>query len=308
MLIVTLPPVHQGQLLQDIINHPAVDAVRYNTGVDSAYSAQETLSRILSLTIRYNKPFYVDFKGKQLRIQEWSTLPYGPIVLNHKIKVIGPARVLFRGDDECNLVEVVDGNKIYVDPLPRFAVGRGQSVNIIGENVTVEGLITKNDKEYLKAIGNLGISKLMLSFVDSWDYVKAFEDLVRRSGGLVIDELVLKIESMAGLQMIRNEESRQQLPKYRLMAARDDLLIQIGISEMIAALIDIARLDPQAICASRLFMGLEQGAMTLADVSDIHLMQQFGYQHFMFSDGISRNHFAQAIEFWQNYQNNFPPL
>ena len=37
------------------------------------------------------------------------------------------------------------------------------------------------------------------------------------------------------------------------------------------------------------------------DLADIELMRSFGYKHFMFSDGISRDHSREALPFWQEY-------
>src|SRR3989338_6693688 len=149
MLIASLPPVHQDGLLREIINHPIVDAVRYNTGMDSAYDPYETLRRISDLAGPLNKPVHVDLKGRQLRVIEWANLPYGPIILNHRVKVQLPAKVFFRGDATCVLKEVVDGNKLYVDPLPKAPVGRGQSVNILSEKLEVEGGLLPLDHEYI---------------------------------------------------------------------------------------------------------------------------------------------------------------
>jgi len=304
MLIITLPPVHQKKLLREVISHPQVQAVRYNTGVDSAYSQRETLEKILELTVKYGKPFYVDLKGRQLRVVEWATLPFGPIVLNHRIKVDLPAKVFFRGDDSCDLREVVDGRKLYVDPLPKYPVGRGQAVNVIGKNLEIDRFFTDNDYAYTKAAIDLGVSRFMLSFVEDMDYIVALEELLQRysDGNRSSEyEIVLKIESQAGVEFVRNA-SDGLLSDYQLMAARDDLMIQIGGLKMIEAIGVIIERDPDAICASRLLMGLEQaGEVTMADISDLQLMQRMGYKRFMLSDGVSRNNFKEAIKFWRKY-------
>lgn len=48
-------------------------------------------------------------------------------------------------------------------------------------------------------------------------------------------------------------------------------------------------------------MGLEHGEVSFADIADLRLMEVFGYKHFMFSDGISRKHFKEAIRLWEEY-------
>lgn len=309
MLIATLPPVHQEEVLKFIISNPYFGAVRYNTGVDSPYSPKETLQKILTLTERCKKPLYVDLKGRQLRITEWATFPYGPIVLNHKIRVELPAKVYFRGDDVCDIKEVIDGNKLYVEPFPKFPVGRGQSINIISNKLEVEGYLIENDLAYAEAACELGINKFMLSFVENLDDTLELEDFLAYEvdlGAIKEDvEIVLKIESQKGLDFVKSVAPKI-LKNYRLMAARDDLMIQIGALNMPTALKMLVSKDPTAICASRLLMGLETGGeVSMADVSDLQLMEMMGYKHFMLSDGISRKHAKEAVKFWEEYKRKF---
>ena len=303
MLIVSLPPIHQEELLKKIISHPLVGAVRYNTGMDSAYSPEETLNKILVLTKKHDKILYIDLKGPQLRVAEWSLPPYGPIVLNNKVAVELPAKVYFRGDKVCELKEIVDGNKIFVDPLPRYGVGRGQAINIVGKKVKVKGLLTENDKDYIKAAVEKNIYNFMLSFVESLAYIASLENFLQLCG--ISSEkckIILKIESKAGMEFIQ-DSLIPSLKNYHLMAARDDLMIQVGRLETFGALRTIIQKDPWAICASRLLLGLEseKNEISLADISDIELMRSYGYKNFMFSDGISLRYFDKAIEFWKEY-------
>ena len=58
MLISSLPQVHEEELLMEMIEHPLVEAVRYNTGMDSAFSPEETLARILEFSTPKAKPLY----------------------------------------------------------------------------------------------------------------------------------------------------------------------------------------------------------------------------------------------------------
>ncbi|MBI2030175.1 hypothetical protein HYT05_00990 [Candidatus Kaiserbacteria bacterium] len=307
MLISSLPPVHQAGLLKAIIENPTVEAVRYNTGMSSAYSPYETIKRIKALADPAKKPVYIDLKGRQLRVIEWANLPEGPILLNHRIQVELPADVYFRGDDRCALREVVRGNEIYVDPLPKAPVGRGQSVNIISKNLTVEGGLLDLDHEYIKAGLNQGITNFMLSFVESKENVEELEEAIARHsyGSKSIDDckVVFKIESQAGVEFVGRLERKNFVDEspYRLMAARDDLRIEIGLLNVMEALKLITDRDPEAICASRLLLGLERGDVSLADLSDIEYMRLIGYKHFMLSDEISREHSEKAFAFWQEY-------
>jgi pyruvate kinase len=275
--------------------------------MSSAYEPHETIRRVQALAKPLRKPVYVDLKGKQLRVVEWANLPEGPIVLNHRIKAELPAKVYFRGDDCCELREVVDGVKLYVDPLPRAPVGRGQAVNIIAKALSVEGGLLDLDHAYIRAALAEGITRFMLSFVENWTDVMELEEAIARynrgSKSPEEYEIVFKIESRAGIEFVKGtarKNFRDNL--YRLMAARDDLMIQIGACSMPDALRAITTKDRSAICASRLLLGLETGAVSMADLSDLEYMRTLGYKHFMLSDGISREHFDDALAFWRTYR------
>ncbi|MBI5733089.1 hypothetical protein HY967_03985 [Candidatus Jorgensenbacteria bacterium] len=304
MLIVSLPPVHQKELLRKIITHPKVDAVRYNTGMSSAYPPAETVRRIMEIARPLKKPVYIDLKGKQLRVIEWANLPEGPIVLNHEIKVELPAKVCFRGDDCCEIIEVVNGQEIYVDPLPKAPVGRGQAVNILSSKLEIKGGLLPLDHEYIKAGLRENVTGFLLSFVENQVDIKELEDAIIEYAPGFNDlhefERMLKIESQAGVDFVRDSKPTD-LHGYRLVAARDDLMIQIGLKAMPEALTSIINRDSQAICASRLLLGLENGDVSLADLSDINYMRKLGYEHFMLSDGVSRDHFDKAMKFWENF-------
>lgn len=305
MLIVSLPPVYQGDLLKDIVTHPRVDAVRYNTGMTSPYEPRETVGRIQALARPLCKPVYIDLKAKQLRVTEWADLPDGPIVLNHRISVSFPAKACFRGDDCCEIKEVVDGTQLFVDPLPKFPVGRGQAVNVLTDDLRIEGGLLPLDHAYIKAGLEEGVAGFLLSFVESHADIKELEGSIAEKKAMLgitrPHTVVLKIESRRGVQFIRS--TKRSLRGYRLMAARDDLMVQIGLHAMPDALRAIVERDPDAICASRLLLGLESGSVTLADLSDLEYMRHLGYGNFMLSDGISRDHFSESIRFWEEYAN-----
>ena len=305
MLISSLPPAHQPDALRQIIEHPLIGAVRYNTGMSSAYKPQEVVKRIQTLAKPLSKPVYIDLKAKQLRIIEWANLPDGPIVLNHTVKIELPAKAFFRGDEDagCNIIEVVDGNKLFVDPLPKSPVGRGQAVNIVAKELKINGGLLPLDHEYIEAGIKYGVAGFCLSFVECHQDINELNGIIEKwKNRLNIYqnfEVILKIESRAGIQFVQN--SKQTLAPYRLMAARDDLMIQIGLQAMPSALRAIIRCDPKSICASRLLLGLKDGNVSLADLSDLEYMRRLGYRNFMLSDGISREHFLGAVKFWENY-------
>jgi pyruvate kinase len=307
MLIATIPPVHQERLLTQIIQHPLVDEVRYNTGVASAYPPKETLIRILALTERYEKKLWVDLKGRQLRITNWAVPNYGKIELNHEIEVDCPAKVYFRGNDFSEL-KVVRGNVIYVDPPPRYAVGSGQAINIQGNNLKINGYFTQEDLAYITASSELGINNFMLSFVEDLSDVKEFQSIWQKLSSSREANLVLKIESIKGLNFLDNIDFNTIL-NCSLMAARDDLMINIGDNKakILTALRKVIEKDPNSIVASRIFSGLESAnVVSIGDLADLALMSSMGYKRFMLSDGICSQHFDKAIQAWSDFSLEIP--
>lgn len=300
MLIATLPAVHQEELMEKIISCPQVREVRYNIGAASPYPPKETLERILALTDRYGKRLWVDLKGRQLRIIHWAVPVYGKIILNHEVEVDLPARIFFRGN-EWSEIKFTRGNQVFVDPPPRHAVGAGQAVNIVGENLRIKGYLTEDDVAYIAAAKELGVLNLMLSFVERWTDVYAVRELAGDAAGMT---MILKIESRQGLHFVETECCDDRYKEINLMAARDDLTVNIGDNKarIIPALKNIIACDPEAILASRIFSGLEhEGAVSMGDLADLYLARQMGYKNFMFSDGLCQRHFDAAIAEWTKF-------
>ena len=302
MLIATLPAVYESRLISSIVEHPLVGGVRYNVGASSPYEPQETLERVMEVTTRANKPLWVDLKGRQLRITAWSYPRHGgEIRLNHTLDALPGARVYFRGDQWSEL-KVVRGDTIWVDPPPRSAVGAGQSINIVGDDVEVHGYLTPEDRAYALAAARLGLTRFMLSFVETSADVEELAQVIRGSDRPELwdtAQCVLKIESRAGLDHVA---SMGTTPRgQRLMAARDDMMINIGEDKtrMMPALRSIISVDPDAICASRLLGSLERtGVLSMGDMSDVCLMWRMGYRHFLLSDGLCHRRFDKAIAAW----------
>ena len=57
MLIATLPPVYREGLLHQIISSDEISGVRYNSGMVSPHTPEDTLSIIKVLTEGYGKKF-----------------------------------------------------------------------------------------------------------------------------------------------------------------------------------------------------------------------------------------------------------
>lgn len=293
ILIATLPALNNMDKIYQVFKNPHISEVRFNTGAQTPYSVIETLTILKELSIKYKKRVWIDIKGRQLRVIKWADPLYSCIELNHNIEIMYPARIYFRNGDEVNITHVQDGNKLYVDPLPKYALGAGQSVNIIAKDIKIEGYLTEKDKEYLTACRKLGFRRIMASFVES------FKDLEEIYAILPRAKIVSKIESEKGLKLI------SQYKLSRLMAARDDLFLQTGQNyKMFEHLKSIIRSDPRAICASRIFLSLEKkDTVDFADFADLELMYQMGYRRFMLCDNVCNYCFEKAILAWEEFVN-----
>jgi pyruvate kinase len=278
-IFATLPAVHRDKQLRTVAEHPLVDALRFNTGMKSHLTPIETLDSYL--TAAKGKEFWVDLKGRQLRITQWAVPGFGDIILNHEIEVNLPTEIYFRREEK-SIIRKIQKNKIYVDPPPPKAVGAGQAINIPDDSLRIKGYFTEEDLEYIEAASKLGIKNFLLSFVEEE------QDILRLTELIPDARIIAKIESRKGMQLIQNSYSNFKI-KPMLMAARDDLYINIGEDKtnILPALKLILEKDPSAIVASRLFTSLEEHSeVSLSDLSDFYLMKSLGYNACLLSDGL----------------------
>jgi hypothetical protein len=284
VLIATLPPYVRHR--DGIARHPAVDALRFNSIMPVAESKAEVLADLREVCGR--KPLYVDLKARQLRITRFSYLPYAVVEISRRIEVELPARVRFK-DGEAEIVRIVDGQQLILGERPPRVVGAGEPITIVDESLRVEGYLTDDDREYVRAARALGIHDYMLSFVEGAADVEELRALDPEA------RVVAKVESRRGLAWARGGGGAAA--GVRLMAARDDLWRQLGGDgpAMIAALEAIVAADREAIVASRLLESDDEAA--LGDVTDVVLMHRMGYRAFMLSDGVcfSERAFARAM-------------
>lgn len=293
MLMATLPSLSNMKKVESVFQSPYISEVRFNTGVQTQYTMKETLEMLRQLSIKHGKKLWIDIKGRQLRVAKWADPLYSCIELNHDVEVLYPAQIYFRNGDKVNITHIKDGNKIFVDPLPREALGAGQSVNIIAKEMKIDGYLTQKDIEYLIACKEMSMPYIMASFVES------FEDLQQILSLLPGAQIVSKIESLKGIDFISN----YQIPN--LMAARDDLYLQSGQNyHMLNYLKTIIERDSNAICASKIFLSLERReTVDFADFADLELMYNMGYKKFMLCDNVCNYSFAKAIQAWEEFIN-----
>lgn len=313
MLIATLPTLMNDsslRLAQEIISHPLVEAVRYNTGGDSPYTPRQILEMIKSITDFYKKTFYVDLEGRQVRVAHWTPQSRGVVILNHDFQLELPAKIHFRrmGWFEVTGVKTAE-RKIFFEPRQtkqEWFLGESQSVHIVAPTFKLIGKYLSNlDFFYIQAAGDLGINHFMLSFVEKVDDIVNFAETYRDNPNVAYTALpitVLKIESQAGIELVRRMPSQFLTDHHlSLMAARDDLFLSFieQRAEFFDALKIIIDKDPRAILASRILAGLETNdEVSWGDMADLILMKQLGYKHFMFSDELS-SRFSWVIEDWQ---------
>lgn len=293
VLIATLPSLNNMDKVQKVFSNPHISEVRFNTGVQTAYSISETLDILKNLSIKYNKKLWIDIKGRQLRVTKWADPLYSCIEISHRVQVLYPAQIYFRNGDRVNITHIKDGNKLFVDPLPRQALGAGQSVNILAKDIEIDGYLTEKDKQYLRVCKKMDLNYIMASFVET------FEDLAQILQILPNAQIVSKIESLKGMSFI----TQYNVPN--LMAARDDLYLQSGQNySMLNHLKTIISRDSGAICASKIFLSLEKReTVDIADFADLKLMYDMGYRKFMLCDNICNYSFEKAIQAWEEFIN-----
>ena len=289
-LLVTLPSLNNKDKILEIFKNPLISAVRFNTGVVSQIPMESALKVLKGLADENHKTLWIDLKGRQLRITKWADPLYEAIELNHEISAQLPAKIVLRGEEPVNITRI-DKNKIYVYPIPRHAVGAGQSVNIISPTLKIFGYLTEKDKEVLTICKKEGIFNVMASFVEE----ESDLDEIRQF--LPLASIVCKIESLKGAKFVLNSFGKS------LMAARDDLFVECENSYEILKMLElIVSKDPSSICASRIFSSLEKSdKVSLADFCDLELMYKMGYRNFMFCDNICNYSLPKALEAWQEF-------
>ena len=298
-IMATLPPPYTKQMFV-VAKHPLVDGVRFNTGARTPYSPKETLERIIAAI--GDKEFWLDLKGRQLRITKWAVPTYGNIELNHNIEVDLPATIIFRGSNKSTIMEI-RGNKIFVDPIPCEAVGNGQAVNIHGTNLKTDKYLTNEDIEYVEAAKELGLHRYMLSFVEEESDIFELTNLDPEA------IMCAKIESPKGLEFVR-EVYPKFCDKVTLIIASDDLYTNIGEDKtaIFEALDIIIKRDPQAIAASRIFTSLEKSEIvSMSDMTSFRFLESLGYRSFMLSDNLCgrAENFERAMSVIRQYKDRF---
>ena len=270
--IVTTPPY--AVFLDEVARHPLVTGFRLNTVMPLKTGPREALE----LLGKYKQPVWVDLKGRQLRVVGAAMPPFTEIRLSHKIKVNTPVDAYFSDGNERARIVAVDGDRIILEDGPRRMIGPGESVNIMHPSFEIEGTLTDTDKAYLEAMKEMGMNKVMLSYVESADDVGEVKRLLPSA------EVVLKIETQRGLDFAKKHGAQHG----RLMAARGDLYVEVLRPHMIIdAVKTVIQADQNAIAASRIFDSLAwQPVPVSADIGDAAFLLEIGYRTFMLGDQV----------------------
>lgn len=270
--IVTAPPY--ASFLDEVATHPLVCGLRLNTVMPVRDGPVEALKRLQA----FGQPLWVDLKGRQLRVVGAAIPPYTEVHLSHPIRVNTPIDAFFSDGSECVRIVAVDGNRLILEDGPRRLIGPGESVNIVHPSLKIEGTLTETDRAYLAAMPDLGLNRIMLSYVESPSDVDEVQHLLPGA------EVMLKIETQRGLDYARKHGASLG----RLMAARGDLYVEVlQPHRVVSALRDVIAADPDAVVASRIFDSLAWHPVPQsADIGDVAYLLSLGYRTFMLGDAV----------------------
>jgi pyruvate kinase len=271
-VIVTVPPY--AGFLKELAAHPLVCGFRVNTVMPLHDSPLEALGRLQGV----GQPLWVDLKGRQLRVVGAAIPPFTEVRLSHRIRVETPVNAFFSDGNECARIMAVDGDRVILEDGPQRLVGPGESVNIVHPSLEIEGTLTETDRAYLEAMKELGLKRVMLSYVETPADAEEVRQLLPGA------EILLKIESRKGLAYAR----RHGASNGRLVAARGDLYVEVLQPHLIVgALRDIIAADPQAVAASRICESLARYPVPAsADIGDAAFLLSLGYRTFMLGDAL----------------------
>ena len=271
-VIVTIPPY--ADFLAEVAAHPLVSGFRLNT----VMPLRETQAEVLRRLNEFGQPVWVDLKGRQLRVVGAAIPPYTELKVSHRIKVETPVDAYFSDGLERVRLAAVDGDRLILADGPRRLVGPGESVNIVHPSLQIEGMLTDTDKAYLSAMGELGMTRTMLSYVESVEDIEAVRKLLPDA------EVLLKIESQRGLEFAKHHGARHG----RLVAARGDLYVEVLRPHRIAGAVKtVIQSDKDAVAASRILDSLAYHPIPAsADIGDVAYLLEIGYRTFMLGDQI----------------------
>ena len=172
--IVTTPPY--ADFLDEVARHPLVEGFRLNT----VMPVKGELAPLLERLAGHGVPLWVDLKGRQLRVVGAAIPPYTEVRVSHPIRVETPVDAYFSDGRERVRLACVDGDRLILAEGPRRLIGPGESVNIVHPSLEVLGSLTETDRRYLEAMRSVGLTRVMLSYVETPEDVREVKRLVPR--------------------------------------------------------------------------------------------------------------------------------
>lgn len=261
-----------------MINLPQLDE---ELGILKRVGGASTRPRILN-------DICFDVKSRQLRVEEVLPNPrYLDLRLNHSIRVKTPVEILLKaGADHGRVGEVSEGGRrLTFDLNPHYSVRAGESIHIRDPHEVIlphrQSIFTDLEVSKIEKCKKFGFRRWFLSYVECQDDVDAMRELVGPDA-----ELLLKIESQAGLRYVRHDFKPDA--KTRLVAAFGDLYVEVEKPhDILAAAKLIISKDPRAIAGSRMMLSVVQGPVpSFADWTQLSWLYEIGYRNFMLCDEI----------------------
>lgn len=283
-LHVTLWPSmpHFGRFATD----PRIKSIRLNSAMVNVDELDVELSRVhvFSTGSRAIAPLYFDIKGRQLRVTAFKEFPdHLELEINHPIRVETPVEVLLKaGSDFALLKQVVGGRKLIFEGGPTYRVKTGESLHIRHPSLRVGGPIyTDAEKVKIEKVVKAGFKRFYLSYVEGQEEIDQLREVIGKDS-----ELILKIESVAGLRFV----AKKYIPQAntRLMAARGDLYVEIARPDQILeAMKLILSKDKQAFAGSRMLLTVVKSDIPeCADFAELAWIYDIGYRNFLLCDEI----------------------
>lgn len=235
-------------------------------------------------------PLWFDAKGRQPRVEEAIYFnDHVELVMNHKFTGMTlPHPIIFKAGEDWAMIEKIDGKRLILrgDGYPKYRVKPGDSVHFRNPRVRIDGpLFTNDEKLKIEQAVKAGARHWYLSYAERPRDVEEFRELIGPDA-----ELVLKIESKAGLKLVYMLPS-PDLTGFRLACARGDLFVEVDQPhEIVEAQRFIIERDPDAIVGSRMLLSLfNNNVPSCSDINELAFLKSMGYKNFLLCDDLCKS-------------------
>lgn len=282
-----------------------LSGIRLNSAMMQGAELDSELAKVSGTFRDWRVPLYFDIKGRQLRVRKvYASSTHLELDLNHNISVETPTVVLFKaGGDRAMLAEVKDGNHLIFEGGPRYMVKEGESLHIRHRSLQVhKPIFCDYELEKIEKVVKAGFQNYYLSYVEDTEEVEQFRDMIGPKA-----ELILKIESAAGLDFVANKFKKT--PNTRLMAARGDLFVELARPhDILHAVKTIVRKDPEAFVGSRILLSVIHSPVPECDdFSDLAWLKDIGYKNFLLCDELclKGDLLSRAVNVFDAFRNSY---